>query len=147
MLRHGPIPQFLHGIIEYVAAIAFFAMPFLLDFRSDAATYLSVATGVLVLVVAATSAGPTSLVKEIPVAAHVIIDYVVALGLIAAPFAFDFTDDRRATAWFIGIGAAHLLITIGTRFLEYPTDHVVGSLAEGTSTDIEAGVPTVLDDK
>ncbi|MCW2923432.1 MAG: hypothetical protein JWM98_836, partial [Thermoleophilia bacterium] len=120
MLRSGPIPLFVHGVIEYLAAIAFLLAPFVLDFHSDAATYLSVAVGVVVLVVAATTEGPTSLVNQMPIMIHVVLDYVLALFLIASPFLFDFSDEGRATAWFIGLGVVHLLLTIATRFLPGP---------------------------
>ena len=36
--------------------------------------------------------------------------------LIAAPFLFGFSDESAPTAFFIVLGVAHLLITIGTRF-------------------------------
>jgi hypothetical protein len=116
MLRQGPIPRFLHGLIEYVAAVAFIAAPFVLDFASDSATAVSVVVGVVVLVVAATTDGPTSLVDQLPVSVHVALDYALALFLIAAPFLFGFTDEEAPTAFFIAIGVLHLLVTIGTRF-------------------------------
>lgn len=116
MLRQGPIPLFVHGVIEYVAAIAFILAPLLLDFDSRAATYLSVGVGVLVLVVAATTKGPTSVVDQLPVSVHVLLDYVLAVALIAAPFVLGFSKETAPTAWFIGLGVVHLLLTIATRF-------------------------------
>jgi len=146
-LRSGPIPFFLHGIVEYLAAIAFLFAPFVLDFNSDAATYLSVAVGVAVIFVAATTAGGTSLVNVIPIMIHVVIDYVLAIALIAFPFIFGFSDENAPTAWFITLGVIHLLMTIGTRFLDDGRPGVgVGSLAMGTSVDVEAGEHTVMDD-
>ena len=35
MFRQGPIPAYVHGIIEYVAAALFIAAPFLLGFSKD----------------------------------------------------------------------------------------------------------------
>jgi hypothetical protein len=155
MLRSGPIPYFIHGIIEYVAAIAFVLAPFVLGFDSHAATYLSVAVGVIVIVVAATTEGPTSLVNAMPIGFHVLLDYLLALALIALPFLAGFSKEGAPTAWFIALGFIHLLLTIGTRFRAGPDDHerparrrrsVVGGLAAGTSVDVEAGEHTVLDD-
>ena len=118
MFRQGPIPAFLHGLIEYAAGILLVAAPFLFSFTADAATAASIVAGVLVLIIAASTALPTGLIKSIPVQAHVMLDYLLAIVLIAAPFIFGFDDDGTATAFFIIVGVAHLLITIGTRFVK-----------------------------
>ncbi len=117
MLRDGPIPLSLHGLIEYVAGVLFIVAPLLLDYDSGTATGVSVAVGVVILVVAATSAFPTGLIQRIPVSVHVTLDFVLAAFLIISPFIFSFSDDGEPTAFFVGLGIAHLLITIGTRFL------------------------------
>lgn len=117
MLRQGPIPAFVHGVIEYLAAAVFIVGPFVLGFDSGVGKAVSIVVGLVILVVTATSELPTSLIKEIPVAVHIALDFVLAIFLIAAPFLFRFTDDTKATALFVTLGIAHLLITIGTRFL------------------------------
>jgi hypothetical protein len=116
MLREGPIPRFVHGVIEYLVALVFFGAPFVLDFESGGATAVAVVAGVLMLVVAASSEGPTSLVDQIPLAAHVALDYVFAVLLIAMPFIAGFSDETAPTLFFLAAGALHLLVTIGTRF-------------------------------
>jgi VIT1/CCC1 family predicted Fe2+/Mn2+ transporter len=116
MLRDGPIPRFLHGFIEYAAAALFFVAPFVLDFESGGAVAVSITAGVVVLFLAAATEGPTSLINYVPLAAHVVLDYVLAVLLIAMPFIAGFSDETAPTAFFIAIGALHLLITIGTRF-------------------------------
>ena len=115
-MRQGPIPFFAHGVIEYVAGALFIVAPFLLSYESGAATALSIIVGVVVLAVAAATDGPTSLVNQIPRSAHVALDYVLAVLLIALPFLAGFNDETEPTAFFIILGVAHLLITIGTRF-------------------------------
>jgi VIT1/CCC1 family predicted Fe2+/Mn2+ transporter len=116
MLRDGPIPRFLHGFIEYLAAAVFFVAPFVLDFESGGAVAVSIIAGVVILFLAAATEGPTSLINYVPLAAHVVLDYVLAVLLIAMPFIAGFSDETAPTAFFIGIGALHLLVTIGTRF-------------------------------
>lgn len=116
MLNEGPIPRFLHGAIEYAAGIVFIAAPFALNFDTAIATGISIVVGVLVLFVAASSEGPTGLTNQISLTVHVAFDFALALFLIAAPFVFDFSDKSKPTVFFIGIGLAHMLITIGTRF-------------------------------
>jgi hypothetical protein len=107
----------MHGAIEYVAAAVFIAAPFLFGFDSDAATAVSIVVGVGVLVVTASSDLPTGLSKTLPVTFHAVIDLLLAIFLIAAPFLFGFSDESTPTAFFIVLGAAHLLLTIATRFL------------------------------
>ena len=117
MFKQGPVPAFVHGVIEYVAGIVFIAAPFVLDFDSDTGTAVAIVAGVVILIVAASTAMTTGLIKSIPVQAHVVLDYVLAILLIAAPFVFAFSDDGTATAFFIVLGVLHLLLTIATRFI------------------------------
>jgi hypothetical protein len=116
MLSQGPIPRFVHGLLEYLAAVIFFAAPFVLSFESGAATAVSIVAGVLLLAVAAATEGPTSLVNQIPLAAHVALDYVFAVLLIAMPFIASFSDETAPTVFFLASGAVYLLVAIGTRF-------------------------------
>ena len=121
MLRKGPIPFFAHGILEYLVGAFLIAAPLLLDYESGAATALSIGLGVVFLIVAASTAGPTSLINELPMSAHVMLDYVLAVFLIASPYLFDFSKEGTPTAGFIALGVIHLLVTIGTVFVR-PTD-------------------------
>ena len=116
MLKEGPIPRFVHGFVEYSAAVLFFVAPFVLDFQAGAATAASIIAGVIVLFLAASTEGPTSLINYVPLAAHVVLDYALAGVLIAIPFVLGFSDETEPTAFFIGMGVLHLLVTIGTRF-------------------------------
>lgn len=116
MLRDGPIPVSLHGAIEYAAGILFIVAPLLLDYESGTATGVSVAVGILILVIAAISVLPTGLIPRITVSVHVTLDFVLAAFLIAAPFVLSFSDEVAPTAFFVAVGIAHLLLTIGTRF-------------------------------
>lgn len=117
MLRDGPIPAFVHGVLEYLAGVLFVVAPFLFAFESDNATVLSVAVGVVVLIVAASTKGSTGLVQHLPISVHVGLDYVLAVLLVASPYLFDFSDETAPTAMFLGLGIFHLLLTIGTRFV------------------------------
>jgi hypothetical protein len=117
MFREGPIPAFVHGLIEYAAGVLFIAAPFLFSFDSGTAKAVAIVAGVLVLIVASSTDMSTGLAKTIPLPAHVLLDYVLAILLIASPFLFGYSDDGTATAFFIVVGVLHLLITIGTRFI------------------------------
>lgn len=116
MISQGPIPRFLHGVIEYLAGVLLIAAPFLFGFESDAAVALSIVAGVVVIAVAASTEGAGSLIDSIPISIHVLIDFALAAVLIAAPFLFGFSGESAPTAFFIVLGVLHLLVTIGTRF-------------------------------
>ncbi len=115
MIRQGPIPRFVHGLIEYVAAVALIVAPFVLAF-DGAATAVSIVAGLIVLVVAAVTEGPTSLIDSLPLPAHILLDYALAALLVASPFLFGFSGETTPTAFFIALGVVHLLVTIATRF-------------------------------
>jgi hypothetical protein len=117
VFRQGPIPAFVHGLLDYAAGVLLVAAPFLFAFEADAATAVSLVAGVLVLIVAASTDLPTGLIKSIPVQAHVVLDYLLAALLIAAPFVFGFSDEGAATAFFLALGIVYLLVTIATRFV------------------------------
>jgi hypothetical protein len=117
VFKQGPVPALVHGIIEYLAAILFIAAPFIFGFDDDTAVAASLIVGVIVLIIAATTAWQTGLISSIPVQAHVVLDYVVAIFLIAAPFVLGFSGDGTAAAFFIVIGVVLLLLTIATRFV------------------------------
>jgi hypothetical protein len=114
MLSQGPVPRAAHGLLEYLEGILFIAAPVIWSF--DQGTALSVIVGVVFLVIAATTVGPTSLVKSLPLSAHIALDFVLAIFLVAAPFVAGFDDETAPTVFFIAMGVIHLLITIGTRF-------------------------------
>jgi len=71
----------------------------------------------VILVITASSELPSGLAKVVQVPIHVTLDFIVGIVLVAAPFLFRFTADSKATAFFVVLGIAHILITIGTRFL------------------------------
>lgn len=114
--RRKSVPLPLHGLIEYGVGVLSIAAPFLLSFETDVAKVVSVLIGTLVLVLGVVTDSPTGLVRSLPLDSHIVLDYVLALFLIASPFVFGFTDDGPALAYFLILGVAHLLITVLTRF-------------------------------
>ncbi len=116
VLREGPIPLGAHGLVEYGLGALLIVAPFLFGFDSDAAVAVGIVGGVLVIVFAAVSDTPTGLVRRVPAVVHVAVDYALAAALIAVPFVADFSDEGGPTGFFIALGIAHLLVTIGTRF-------------------------------
>jgi len=119
MLRQGPIPRAVHGIIDYVYAALLVAAPFLLGFTDEgAATAVSIIAGIVVLISAATTkCFPTSVIKSLPIAGHLTLDFALVAALIAAPFLFGFSDEGTPTAFFIVAALLALLVTLATRWL------------------------------
>ncbi len=116
MVKQGPIPAFVHGLYEYVGGAALIVLPLILSYDSGAATAASIVLGVLLIFLTATTALSTSLINQIPLPVHILLDYALAAVLIAAPFLFSFSDESTPTAIFIAGGVLHLLISIGTRY-------------------------------
>jgi hypothetical protein len=117
VFKKGPIPPAVHGLLDYVLGAFLIAAPFIFSFTADAAVAVSIVAGVLVIVLAASTAWATGLIKSVPVVVHAMMDYLLAAVLIAVPFLFAFSDDDgTATAFFIAFGVFGLLYTIATRF-------------------------------
>ena len=118
MLRQGPVPLFVHGILDYLLGALLIAAPFLFDFSAEgAATAVAVVAGVLVILSGASTEGfRTSLVKVVPVQAHIAFDFVLGAFFVAAPFLFGFSDESAPTAFFIVLGVFGLLLTLATRW-------------------------------
>jgi hypothetical protein len=117
MLHKGPIPRFVHGILEYAVGVLLIASQFLFHYDSGGAKAVSIVLGVLIVTLAASTEGPTGLIDQIMIRSHAAFDHVAAAVLIASPFLFRFTDDGAATALFIVLGMVHLLVSIATRYL------------------------------
>ena len=96
MLRQGPIPRFAHAVIEYMAGVFLIVAPFL--FNYDKGTAVSIVAGVGLIFLAAISDGPLGLIPQIPAATHIVIDYLLALLFIAAPFIFGFSVSGARTS-------------------------------------------------
>jgi len=114
--RRRTVPLALHGLIEYGEGILTIISPFLFGFDSNGATVLAIAIGAAVLVLAVVTVAPTGLSRTLPLASHVVLDYVLVAIWISFPFIFGFSDDGTALAYFLIVGVAHLLMTVSTRF-------------------------------
>jgi hypothetical protein len=108
-----PVSPTLHGIIDYLADPLLLAAGPLFGFGGMPAETTSTLAGI-VLVVAAFTAYPPGLVKMIPMKAHLVIDAVLGIGLIASPYVLHFSGDARACYFFVGFGVLVLLLTLLT---------------------------------
>lgn len=117
MLREGPIPAAVQGVLEYLAGFLFIAAPFLLGFTGTGmATAAAIVLGICFLVLAATSQGPTGLARQVSPPVHALLDAVLAVLLIAAPFVLGFSGVATPRNLFLATGVLWLLVTIGSRY-------------------------------
>jgi SPW repeat len=114
--RRRTIPLALHGLIEYGEGVLTIIAPFLFGFDSNGATVLAIVIGAAVLVLAVVTVAPTGLSRTLPLASHVVLDYVLVVVWVSFPFIFGFSDDGNALAYFLIVGVTHLLMTVSTRF-------------------------------
>ena len=116
-VRRGSVSLSLHVLIEYGVGVLTIVAPFLLSFDSTTADLVAVLVGVGVLVLAVVTDAPTGIARSLPVASHVVLDYVLALFLIVAPFVFGFAgDDNAATAYFIVLGVGYVMLAVLTSY-------------------------------
>jgi hypothetical protein len=120
MFKNGPLPPWIHGSVDYLLGAFLILSPFLFSYEAGAATATGIVAGVLVLVLAASTAWATGLIKSIPPSAHAIFDLIIAVLLIASPFLFGFSDETAPTAVFMVTGVLALLYAIATRYSPEP---------------------------
>jgi hypothetical protein len=114
--RRGSLPLFAHGLLEYGIGILAIAAPFVFSFEHNGAVAFSVLMGAAILVLGGITDAPTGVVKNLPVASHVVLDVVVGVVLVVAPFVLGLTDDSAATAFLVVIGLVFLALAFVTHY-------------------------------
>ncbi len=101
----------IHAFLDYPVAIALIALPFLLGLGSSnpMALYLSVATGVAAFILTLLTDHETGVIKVIPYKVHLIVDFMVAIVFIVAPFIFSF---KGLDAYFYWLNGVTVLIVV-----------------------------------
>jgi hypothetical protein len=116
LLRRGSVPLALHGLIEYGIGVLTVAAPFVFDFDDDLAIAIAIVMGTLIVIFGLATQAPTGVFRTLPLDSHIVLDYVIALILVIAPFVAGFTGDHAALAYFLIIGVGYGALTIVTRF-------------------------------
>jgi hypothetical protein len=108
------INEKLHGVIDYVVAIALITAPFLLDFQSvnPTAHWLSIAAGVGLFLYSLLTSYSLSARKLIPFGVHLVFDFLAGVVFLAAPFALNF--DGTVRTYYLAVGAAIVLVVLLT---------------------------------
>ena len=103
----------LHGALEALAAPAVMAAPFALGLGVEA-TIIAVALGAILMGHALSIFGQRPL---IPLGAHAEFDYLLAIMALGAGLGVGLTTgEEAATIFLVGVGAAQIALTAGTRF-------------------------------
>jgi len=82
----------IHAYLDYPVALALIGLPFLLSLGEShpMAFTLSLATGIAALILTILTDHHLGLIKVIPYKIHLIVDFLVALTFVAAPFILGF---------------------------------------------------------
>ncbi len=95
----------IHAFLDYPVAIALIVLPFLLGLGSSnpLALQLSVVTGIAALILTILTDHHLGLIKVVSYKIHLIVDFLVAVVFIIAPFIFSFKGLDASYYWMNGI--------------------------------------------
>lgn len=95
----------IHAYLDYPVALALIALPFLLGLgdSNPLALQLSVATGIAALILTILTDHQLGVVKVIPYKVHLIVDFLVGVVFVLAPFLFSFEGLDAYYYWLNGL--------------------------------------------
>ncbi len=109
------LPPLVHGFLDYSVVLVFFLAPMLFNF-STIASMLVYVVGTGQLIASLLTAYPLGALKLIPFPIHGMLESVVAVGLIGAPWLFGFVTETNAQIFFVGAGVALLAVVAITDY-------------------------------
>ncbi|MCY1366179.1 hypothetical protein D9M69_530600 [compost metagenome] len=108
----------VHGILDYVVAVALFFAPIIFGFQAvgGAAVIVPMVLGVILALYSLCTQYELGVLKLIDFQYHLAIDVVAAIFLAVSPFLFGFID-QAPNAWLphILVGVAIVLVVIFSR--------------------------------
>lgn len=106
------VTKTMHAYLDYPVAFLLMAAPFLLQLGDShpLAKWLSVGTGVAALILTVLTDHKTGLIRVVPYSVHLVVDFLVGVVFVAAPFALGFSGIDAAFYW---INAAAVLTVVG----------------------------------
>lgn len=120
-------------LTEPVLFLVLLLAPFLLGFDDvEAARNVSIAAAIVVLVVTLTTDWPLSVVRAIPLTLHGVLDIVVGILLIIAPFALGYSDDSSAAT------TVHIVLGLGLVIAGFMTNWVHAHTRAGERRETRA---------
>jgi hypothetical protein len=114
------ITKEIHAFLDYPVALVLIGAPFLLGLGEShpAGLWLGVATGVAALLLTIFTDHKLGLIRVLPYSFHVLVDALVGIAFIAAPFALGFSG---IDTWFYWLNGAAVLTVVS---LSKPTASV-----------------------
>lgn len=99
------ITKRIHAFLDYPVAMALIALPFLLGLggSNPLALQLSIVTGIAAFILTLLTDHHLGVLKVIPYKFHLIVDFMVAIVFILAPFIFSFEGIDAYYYWINGI--------------------------------------------
>ena len=103
----------IHAYLDYPVAVALMALPFLLGLGSSnpLAIYLSVGTGIAAFILTLLTDHQLGLYKVVPYIGHLIVDGLVGVVFVIAPFVFSF-EGLDAYYYWINGGAVLTVVSL-----------------------------------
>ena len=105
----------VHGVLDYVLALAFLLAPGMVEF-SDTAASLSTIIGVVYLGASLLTRYPLGAMHIIPFPVHGAIESIMAASWIVMPWLFGFAGDAAARNFFVAAGVGLLVIAALTDY-------------------------------
>jgi hypothetical protein len=103
-----------HGYLDYVVAIIMIACPWILGFNHDGPdTWILVILGIITILYSLMTNYELGMLRVIPMKAHLVMDAIAAILLIASPWLFGFSD--YVFMPHVILGAFELLAVLMTR--------------------------------
>jgi hypothetical protein len=112
------VTRFFHGISDYTTGLLLLGAPNLFGFAETqgAAVWVPRIIGLMILLQATMTDYELGFIKIIPIAVHLMADYVAGLFLVAAPWLFGFSGLRTATLLLVVAG----LLIMGLTWMTEP---------------------------
>ncbi|QMU30335.1 SPW repeat domain-containing protein [Adhaeribacter radiodurans] len=108
------IPTRIHGILDYLVGIILIAAPWVFDFDNGGAeTWVPVIVGIMVLLQTIMTDFEVGIIRKIPMASHLRMDFFIGLFLAASPWIFNF--DEVVWAPHVIFGVFSILASLMTR--------------------------------
>lgn len=105
----------IHGVLDYVLALAFVVAPGLVGFSDNAAS-LSMLIGIVYLGASLLTRYPLGAIKMIPFPVHGAIEAIMAASWIAMPWVLGFAGDAAARNFFVAAGIGLLAVVALTDY-------------------------------
>lgn len=107
------LPTSVHGVLDYLYAIAFIAAPYLFHLNGQDVGTITTIVGILVIVYSLFTNYELSLFKSIPVKVHLLFDFLGGAFLIVCPLLFSFS--RQTNVVFIAFGVFSIVASFITK--------------------------------